>query len=153
MSGRTPLRLAHLVLQVHVRSGEERRNESPTWAEVEAAIGGLDEAHLDQVILTRWWPAAQGGQSVEDESLYVDGGARNRVVVTQMLELAQGTAFYQVVERARGQVHEDGLMGQQTVDLPAMFWVTKDLAVAAARHFVEHGGRAPDLDWQLDVIQ
>jgi hypothetical protein len=142
-------------LSVHVEDladpGQSRYEDSqaPGWDAVEAAVRRLDGASYDGISLGRWL----AGATSEDpgETLYVDGGGRDRVYVMHMSDSGEGTVSFRLVEKARGDALEWGVAGSQGVDYPARFWVTKELALRAVRHLFEQGGRDPELEWEPDT--
>ena len=88
----------------------------------------------------------------DSEDLIVGGGEDGRVCVVHFATVAEGTIDYMAVQPERGDVIETRTVGGQGSEMPSRMWVSKDLAQCAARHFIGHGGRAPDVEWEFDVL-
>jgi hypothetical protein len=67
--------------------------------------------------------------------------------------VAAGAVDYFVAEPERGDAIETRTYGGQGTEMPARWWVSKNLAVQAVRYFIEHGGRAPSADLAVRYVR
>ena len=127
--------------------------DARSWGEVKTAIELLDGAHYSELGISRGPTGSPGDSQREDtEDLILGGGEDGRVSVLHVAVAPEGIVSYMAVEPERGDAIETRTIGGQGNDHPARRWVSKDAAVRAVRHFVERGGRAPDVAWEFDFL-
>jgi hypothetical protein len=121
------------------------------WAQIVRAIELLDGDEFSELGVSRGpigFMADPNRDGVED--VLIGAGGDQLVSVMHFAKTAQGTVDYFAVQRQRGDDTE--IRGPWGTELPARMWVAKEVATRALHHFVEHGGRAPDLDWEFDFL-
>jgi hypothetical protein len=118
------------------------------WPAVETAIRRLDGKKYNEISVLRC-PQPPGDEPVNCSSIYLGGGEDNRVSVQHMENDAED---YLASEPARGESPEIRTYGGQSTELPAKWWISKDVACQAVRHFIETGSRDETLTWDLDTL-
>lgn len=127
--------------------------EVGSWAAIERAIQRLDGASYNELTISRCLARDAEDSSQSDcENLSVGGGEDGRVSVIHVATRPNGIVFHMAVQRDRGEKIETRTIGGQGSDLPSKRWVSKDVALRAVRSFMEHGGMAPDMDWEFDFL-
>jgi len=115
---------------------------SPTWADVEREIGALDARTRTLVMLA---PPPPKGAPEGEHHLAVGGGDGRFIVYTTEDNLN----FWNLTDPEKRGAERKVLMnigGQEGEYREAQF-VSRDLALRAARRYVEDGQRAADLVW------
>lgn len=116
---------------------------NPTWADVEREISALDARAQTLVILA---PPPPKGAPEGDQHLAVGGGADGHFIV---YATEDNLNFWNLTDPERGGAERKVRMnigGQEGEYREAQF-VSRELALRAARRYVEDGQRAADLVW------
>jgi immunity protein Imm1 of predicted polymorphic toxin system len=116
---------------------------NPSWADVERAISALDAKGETLVILA---PASGERDRPADCHMAVGGGLGGRFVV-YMTE--DNLHFWNLIDPVRqgDQRSLRVLIGGQEGEYREEQFVSLDQALRAARHYMEGGGRDPELVW------
>jgi hypothetical protein len=119
---------------------------TPTWADVEREICALDARAQTLVILA---PPPPKGAPEGDHHMAIGGGSADHFIV-YMTE--DNLSFWNLVNPekrgAEGKVQMN--IGGQVGDYREAQFVSRDLALRAARQYVEDGRRAADLAWTAE---
>ena len=116
---------------------------SPTWADVEREIGALDAQRQTLVMLA---PPPPKGAPEGDHHLAVGGGGDGRFIV---YATEDNLNFWNLTDPEKRDAERKVRMnigGQEGEYREAQF-VSRDLALRAARRYVEDGQRTADLVW------
>jgi hypothetical protein len=118
---------------------------NPTWADVEREIDALDGRTRTLVILA---PAPPKGPPKGDHHLTVGGGADERFVV---YTTEDNLTFWNMTdpEKRRSDRKIPMVIGGQEGEYRESQLVPRELALRAARQYIEDGSRALDLTWTV----
>lgn len=122
---------------------DTRTITNPTWADVEREIGALDARKQTLVTLA---PPPPKGAPEGDHHLAVGGGSDGRFIV-YMTE--DNLTFWNLTdpEKHGAEYHVRMNIGGQEGEYRGAQFVSRDLALRAARRYLEDGHRAADLLW------
>jgi hypothetical protein len=117
---------------------------NPTWADVEREIRALDARTQTLVMLA---PAPPKGAPEGDHHLAVGGCGDGRFLV---YTTEDNLSFWNLMgPRERGAEHNVRMnIGGQEGEYREAQFVSRDVALQAARQYVEDGHRAADLTWR-----
>ena len=116
---------------------------NPTWGDVERAIGALDARAQTLVILS---PVPPKGAPEGDHHMAIGGGEDGRFIVYTTKD---NQHFWNLMDPMKRGVDRKVrmLIGGQEGEYREGQFVSRELALRAARRYVEDGSRAPDLTW------
>jgi hypothetical protein len=122
---------------------ETKTIKNPTWADVEREIGALDARTRTLVMLA---PSPPKGAPEGSHHLAVGGGGDGRFIV---YTTEDNLNFWNLTDPEKhGAEHKVRLnIGGQEGEYREAQFVSRDLALRAARRYVEDGQRAADLNW------
>jgi hypothetical protein len=114
-----------------------------TWADVEREIDALDSRTQTLVMLA---PLPPKGPPEGDHHLTVGGGGGGRFIV---YTTEDNVDFWNLTDPERRGIEQKVVMniGGQEGEYSEQQFVSKELALHAARQYVENGQRARDLSW------
>jgi hypothetical protein len=119
---------------------------NPTWADVEREVCALDARAQTLVILA---PSPPKGAPEGDHHMAIGGGSDDRFIV---YTTEDNLSFWNLTDPeqsgAEGKVQMS--IGGQVGDYRKAQLVSRDLALRAARQYVEDGRRAADLIWTAE---
>jgi hypothetical protein len=116
---------------------------NPTWADVEREIGALDAKTRTLVMLA---PPSPEGAPEGDHHLAVGGGGDGRFIVYTTEDSRNFWNLTDPEKRGAERKVRMNIGGQEGEYREAQF-VSRDLALRAARRYVEDGQRGADLVW------
>jgi hypothetical protein len=116
---------------------------TPTWADVEREIVALDARTQTLVMLA---PPPPKGAPEGDHHLAVGGGGDGRFIVYTTEDNLNFWNLTEPEKRGAERKVRMNIGGQEGEYREAQF-VSRELALRAARRYVEDGQRAPDLTW------
>lgn len=117
---------------------------APTWADVEREVAALDGLQQTLVMLA---PATPKGAPEGDHHMAIAGDGQDHFVV-YMTE--DNLNFWNVTDpKRRGAEHKVRMnIGGQEGEYKEAQLVSREMALSAARRYVDDGGRAPELVWE-----
>lgn len=122
---------------------DARTIQSPTWADVERAILGLDARTQTLVVLA---PAPPLGAPEGEHHLAVGGGGDGRFIV---YATGDNLTFWNLLDPGRQDNRQKVrmLIGGQEGEYEAAQFVSREMALRAAHRYFEDGQRTDDLTW------
>ena len=120
---------------------------NPTWVDVEREIIALDGRQQTLVMLS---PAAPKGAPDGDHHMAIGGGGEDHFIV---YVTEDNLNFWNLTDpNRRGADHTVRMnIGGQEGEYREAQLVSREMALSAARRYVEDGGRAPELAWEPSV--
>ena len=122
---------------------DTKRIEEPTWADVEREISALDARTQTLVMLA---PPPPKGAPEGDHHLAVGGGGDGRFIVYTTEDNLNFWNLTDPEKRGAERKVRMSIGGQEGEYREAQF-VSRDMALRAARRYAEDGQRAADLVW------